>query len=102
MTALKVLFRSFRRRRRLNKSEDFHFPNPVRCNMPQEAQRCFVLHSFPLKTVCTPISFTIEMSPLGEKTIDIIFNESIDYPLLPIIKILREIIKQKDYEGQLL
>jgi len=68
-------------------------------------RKCFTAKAeieLPLKTVCTPISFTIEMSPLGEKTIDIIFNESIDYPLLPVIKILKEIIKQKDYEGQLL
>lgn len=56
----------------------------------------------PLKTINTPISFTIEMSPLGEKTIDIVFLENIDYPLLPILKILKEIIKQQDYEGKLL
>ena len=42
------------------------------------------------------------MSPLGEKAIDIVFLETIDYPLLPILKILKEIIKQQDYEGKLL
>ena len=42
------------------------------------------------------------MSPLGEKDIKINFLESVDYPLLPIIKSLKEIIKQQDYEGKLL
>ena len=42
------------------------------------------------------------MSPLGEKKIDITFLESIEYPLLPILKILKEMIKKLDYEGKLL
>ena len=45
---------------------------------------------------------TVEMSPLGEKKIDITFLESIEYPLLPILKILRDMIKKLDYEGKLL
>lgn len=68
-------------------------------------RKCFTANveiELPLKTINTPISFTIEMSPLGEKTIDIVFLETIDYPLLPILKILKEIIKQQDYEGKLL
>ena len=56
----------------------------------------------PLKTIETPISFIIEMNPLGEKFIDIRFLESIEYPTLPITKLLREIINQQDYEGKLL
>ena len=56
----------------------------------------------PLRTINTPISFTVEMSPLGEKKIDITFLESIEYPLLPILKILKEMIKKLDYEGKLL
>lgn len=68
-------------------------------------RKCFTANAeieLPLKTINTPISFTIEMSPLGEKAIDIVFLENIDYPLLPILKILKEIIKQQDYEGKLL
>jgi len=68
-------------------------------------RKCFTANveiELPLKTINTPISFTIEMSPLGEKAIDIVFLETIDYPLLPILKILKEIIKQQDYEGKLL
>ena len=56
----------------------------------------------PLRTIATPISFTVEMSPLGEKKIDITFLESIEYPLLPILKILKEMIKKLDYEVKLL
>jgi len=56
----------------------------------------------PLKTINAPISFTIEMSPLGEKDIDIKFHEHIEYPLLPILRELKAIIKQQDYEGKLL
>ena len=68
-------------------------------------RKCFTANveiELPLKTINPPISFTIEMSPLGEKDIKINFLESVDYPLLPIIKSLKEIIKQPDYEGKLL
>ena len=42
------------------------------------------------------------MSPLGEKDIKIKFLETVEYPLLPILKSLKEIIKQQDYEGKLI
>ena len=56
---------------------------------------------FPLKTTEEPVTFTIEMTPLGTKNIEIEFKEKIDVPLLPVLKAMKEIIKQKDFEGNL-
>ncbi len=55
----------------------------------------------PLKTLQTPVEFTIELSPLGTKDIDISFLDNIDYPLLPITKLLKELILSQDSEGLL-
>ncbi len=55
----------------------------------------------PLVTTTVPIEFVIEMSPLGTKTIDIEFKGSFDYPLLPVLKELKELILNEDYEGRL-
>lgn len=55
----------------------------------------------PLTTVDVPIEFVIEMSPLGSKTIDIEFKDTFDYPLLPVLKQLKELILNEDYEGRL-
>jgi len=68
-------------------------------------RKCFTADvelELPLKTIKSPIYFTIEMSPLGEKDIKIKFLETVEYPLLPILKSLKEIIKQQDYEGKLI
>lgn len=55
----------------------------------------------PLQRIQTPIEFTIEMSPLGKKDIDIEFKSTVDYPLLPITKALKEHILNQDSEGLL-
>ncbi len=55
----------------------------------------------PLKQVEAPVEFTIELSPLGTKDIDISFLADIEYPLLPLLKGLKELILQKDSEGLL-
>jgi len=55
----------------------------------------------PLVTATVPIEFVIEMSPLGSKTIDIEFKGSFDYPLLPVLKELKELILNEDNEGRL-
>lgn len=68
-------------------------------------RKCFTADvelELPLKTIKSPIYFTIEMSPFGEKDIKIKFLETVEYPLLPILKSLKEIIKQQDYEGKLI
>ncbi len=60
-----------------------------------------VVIELPLVTQTVPIEFVIEMSPLGTKTIDIEFKDSFDYPLLPVLKQLKELILNEDYEGRL-
>lgn len=55
----------------------------------------------PREPIKTPIEFIIETSPLGSKEIDITLKQNIDYPLQPVIKALKEFIKQKDSEGKL-
>ena len=55
----------------------------------------------PLKTIQTPVEFTIEITPLGTKDIDITFLDTIDYPLIPLTKSLKELILNQDSEGLL-
>lgn len=47
------------------------------------------------------ITFNIETDPFGLKTIEVNFNNDINYPLLPIKKALIDYITQKDLEGTL-
>ena len=54
------------------------------------------------KEVDIPVKFIIETGPLGDKKID--FGEikgDFNYPILPIMKSLREYVKKMDEEGAL-
>ncbi|MBQ3825788.1 MAG: hypothetical protein II811_06610 [Spirochaetaceae bacterium] len=54
------------------------------------------------KEVDVPINFIIETGPLGDKKID--FGDikgDFSYPILPIVKSLREYVKRMDNEGAL-
>jgi hypothetical protein len=53
------------------------------------------------KTSETPIEFSIETSPLSEKTVTVKFLERIDYPLVPIMGAVKTAILAKDDEGAL-
>ena len=59
------------------------------------------LIEIPQKNVELPFIFIIETEPTGKKTIDISLQSSIDYPILPIIKALKEKIYEYDKEGLL-
>ena len=49
-----------------------------------------------------PINFSIEVNPLGVKTIDFEpLPKTLDYPVLPITKSLKEYIAQLDIENKL-
>ena len=49
-----------------------------------------------------PISFSIEMNPLGLKTIDLDpLPREIDYPVIPLSKSIKEFINQMDKNGKL-
>ncbi len=55
----------------------------------------------PIKTIEVPLDFIIEMGPMGNKDFDIELKDKIDYPLLPVMKKLKEFIEQLDKEGKL-
>lgn len=47
------------------------------------------------------IEFVIETAPTGKKEVTIKLIDSIDYPLLPIVQKLKEVISNLDKEGKL-
>lgn len=52
--------------------------------------------------VTLPLTFSIEISPLGQRTINMEFSqESLNYPVMPIKKSLKEYINQLSLEGNL-
>lgn len=54
------------------------------------------------KTLSRRIEFVVEMSPIGSKDIRINFVDPIDYPLVPVLKSLKEEISILDRKGSLL
>ena len=48
------------------------------------------------------IEFVVEMSPIGSKDIRINFVDPIDYPLVPVLKSLKDEISLLDRKGSLL
>ncbi|MCI1209325.1 MAG: hypothetical protein LKF96_07780 [Treponema sp.] len=49
----------------------------------------------------TPILFSIEKGPLGTINIDVEITDSLNYPLLPVTKALKTMIRSLDSEGKL-
>jgi hypothetical protein len=54
------------------------------------------------KLLTRRIEFIVEMNPLGAKDIRIQILDPIDYPLIPILKSLKEEIRALDSKGALL
>lgn len=54
------------------------------------------------KSLSRRIEFIVEMSPIGAKDIRINFVDPIDYPLVPVLKSLKEEIQVLDRKGSLL
>jgi len=48
-----------------------------------------------------PLKFTVEIKPTGERVIDVKIKEWIDYPLVPVIRALKEKIKLLEENGDL-
>lgn len=48
-----------------------------------------------------PIDFSLEMESTGQKKIEIKMPESLSYPILPLIKMLKEEVIRLDREGKL-
>ncbi len=49
-----------------------------------------------------PVSFILEMEPTGNKKINVKIKEEIDYPMLPLMKMLKDEIRLLDQKGKLL
>jgi hypothetical protein len=60
-----------------------------------------VILELPAKTIEEPLEFTIETSPLSEKTIAVTFSHQLDYPLMPIIREVKAFVLAKDDNGEL-
>ena len=49
-----------------------------------------------------PISFTVEMNPLGIRTVDLDpLPKNVEYPVIPLNKALKEFIDEMSKEGKL-
>ncbi|MEI8094996.1 MAG: hypothetical protein WCG80_12355 [Spirochaetales bacterium] len=61
-----------------------------------------VFESSDKKTLSKRIEFIVEMTPIGSKDIRINFVDAIEYPLVPILKSLKDEINLLDRKGSLL
>jgi hypothetical protein len=52
-------------------------------------------------TVSVPLEFQIEHKPTGATEINIILSEKVDYPLIPLLKELKNFISALDSGGKL-
>ncbi|MBQ9630308.1 MAG: hypothetical protein IJR49_01830 [Treponema sp.] len=55
----------------------------------------------PMGNLKSPITFSIETSPFGEKTIDVTIAKPLDYPVVPVKNALRTFILAEDEQGKL-
>ncbi|MCQ2585915.1 MAG: hypothetical protein MJ185_10020 [Treponema sp.] len=62
---------------------------------------CDAVLELPTTSLETKISFAIEMNPFGVRTVNIAFSEPLNYPVLPVMKVLKEYIIKQDLDGHL-
>lgn len=55
----------------------------------------------PGSTLNAPVAFSIETNPFGVQSIEVDLKGTIEYPILPILKALKEYIKTEDSSGNL-
>ncbi|MCQ2573608.1 MAG: hypothetical protein MJ182_06915 [Treponema sp.] len=78
-------------------------------NLTREEGQIFYMRKYACEAVLelaassleAKINFAIEMNPLGERSVSIAFPEPLNYPVLPVIKALKEYIIKQDLEGHL-
>ncbi len=76
-------------------------------NLEREEGQIFYLRKYTCNAVIelpttkfeTPVSFSIETTPFGVRNIDLSFIGSVNYPIIPVKKALKEFILQQDIEG---
>ena len=57
---------------------------------------------FPMANRCrVPLEFSVEIKPTGERIVDVKLLDRIDYPLLPVLRALKEEILTLERTGQL-
>lgn len=61
-----------------------------------------VFSTFDGKELMRKIEFIVEMAPTGKKDIRVNILEQVDYPLVPLLKTLKEHIQTLDRKGNLL
>ena len=52
-------------------------------------------------TLTSRIEFSLELSPFGGYDISVSFLDTVDYPTVPAIRIIKEYIKAMDQNGEL-
>lgn len=62
---------------------------------------CDAVLELPTTSIEAKISFAIEMNPFGARTVNIAFSEPLNYPVLPVMKALKEYIIKEDLDGHL-
>ncbi|MCQ2592718.1 MAG: hypothetical protein MJ188_08025 [Treponema sp.] len=60
---------------------------------------CIAVLDLPTGIEYAPIKFNIEVNCIGIRTIEIHFEKQINYPLLPVKKLLIDYITKQDIEG---
>lgn len=71
--------------------------SPIYYRNEYSADSNFILMG--MDSVNIPIFFSIELSPTGEKSIDVKIIGKIDYPLVPVLRILREELISLERKG---
>lgn len=54
------------------------------------------------KIVTVALFFSIEMEPTGEKRINLQITDTVDYPIIPLFRALKEEIMNLEKKGELL
>lgn len=73
--------------------------SPIYYRNEYSADSNFILMG--VDSITIPINFSIEMAPTGEKTIDVLVTDKIDYPLVPVLRSLKSKIETMEKEGLL-
>lgn len=63
--------------------------------------KCDAVLELPTSNETVPVFFTIETDPFGRKNIELSFPRQVNYPLVPVKKVLIEFILTEEMEGRI-